>query len=610
MFGRLLKVDLTTGSISKESIPETYVKAFIGGSGLAVRLLWDILDPSLDPLDPANPLLWITGPLTGSAALATGRSVICARSPQTGLWGESNIGGYVGAELRFAGYDALWITGRSPQPMYLWIHNEDVQIRPASRLWGSADTYEAQQIIKSELNEQKARVACIGLAGENLVPMAAILSDHGRAAGRTGMGAVMGSKNLKAIAVCGTGSLPLADREKFHHLRVGANKALKEENMTAVFQETGTSGAAEYLQILGDMPQKYWTQAAFDGVGKISGSEMAQTILTGTTRCHACVIACGREVSIPDGAYATSGRVKGPEYETIASFGSQLLVDDLGVITALGNLCDRLGLDTISAGNTIALAYLLFDRGVLTEDDTAGMLLQWGDAAPCFDLLRGMAERDGLGAVMANGSRSFAAHFGAEELAVQVNNLEVPMHDPRAFSGQALAYVTSPRGACHNQSDHFNIELGGSMDDVGVPMTERLEDEGKAHYVARHQHWRSVCNNLPVCFFAVIPADTLTALLNAATGCNWDLKELLLAGERAWNLKRAYNCRLGWSRAAEKLPQLLLEPLEGGGQMGHVPDMDLLLREYYAASGWDSESGYPLPEKLEALNLGFANPTT
>lgn len=606
MFGRLLKVDLTTGSIQKESIPEAYVEAFIGGSGLAVRLLWDILEPSLAPLDPTNPLLWITGPLTGSAALATGRSVICARSPQTGLWGESNIGGYAGAELRFAGYDALWITGRSPQPVYLWINNDEVELRPANHLWGSADTYETQQIIKSELKEQKARVACIGLAGENLVPMAAILSDHGRAAGRTGMGAVMGSKNLKAIAVRGTGSLPLADQEGFHRLRVEANKALKDENMTAILHETGTSGAAEYLQMLGDMPQRYWTQAAFDGAEKISGAEMAQTILTGKTRCHACIIACGREVTIPDGAYATGGKGKGPEYETISSFGAQLLVDDLAVITALGNLCDRLGLDTISAGNTIALAYLLFERGILTEDDTAGMVLQWGDAVPCFDLLRGIVERDGLGALLAQGSRSFAAHFGVEELAVQVNNLEVPMHDPRAFTGQALAYVTSPRGACHNQSDHFNVELGGSMDDVGVPMTERLEDGGKAHYVARHQHWRTVCNNLPVCFFAVVPPDTLVALLNAATGRSWELEALLLAGERAWNLKRAYNCRLGWTRAAEKLPQLLLEPLEGSGQMGHVPDMDLLLKEYYAACGWDSGTGYPLPEKLEALGLEFA----
>ena len=608
-FGRLLRVDLSTGLIGQESIPEEYILGFIGASGLAVRLLWDVLDPALDPLAPENPMLWITGPLTGSAGPTTGRFTICARSPQTGLWGESNIGGFVGPELRFAGFDAVWISGRAPEPVYLWIHNGQAELRPAGGLWGQADTYETQRRIKDELNEPQARVACIGLAGENCLPIASILSDHGRLAARTGMGALMGSKNLKALAVRGSAgaqSLPLARPQEYRQMRVASNKALLEQNITAIMHETGTSGAADYLQVLGDMPQKYWTQAAFEGAERVGGAEMAQTILTGTSACQGCVISCGREVTIKNGPFASPSKVKGPEYETICSFGPQLLVDDLPTITALGNLCDRLGMDTISAGGVIALAYLLFERGLLSDTDTGGLALQWGDASPCFVLLEQMARREGFGALLDLGSRDFAARYGAPELAVQVNNLDVAMHDPRGLSGMALVYVTSPRGACHNQGDYFQVEIGGSIDELGIPMTDRASEAGKAAYVARHQHWRTVCNSLVVCFFAVVPPQTLMELLSAASGHDWELEELMQAGERAWNLKRAYNCRLGLTRATEKLPRLLLEPLPEGGQAGHVPDMELLLKEYYQASGWDPVTGWPLPEKLEALGLGFA----
>ena len=603
MDSKLLIVDLASGDIREQAVDPAYARDFIGGSGLAARMLWDSLDPQRDPLDPASPLLWMTGPLTGTGGPTNGRSSICARSPQTGLWGESNIGGFVGSELRYAGYDGLLITGRANAPAYLWIHNNQVELRDASHLWGKSDTMETQRVLKAVVGEPMARVACIGLAGENRVPYAAILSDHGRLAGRTGMGAVMGSKKLKAIAVRGTGRLGYARAADYKRLRVEANKALREENMTAVYRETGTAGGADYLEMLGDMPQKYWTQAAFEGVERISGGTMAQTILTGKAACQGCVIACGRVVTINEGPYATGGEAKGPEYETVASFGSQLLVDDLPAIVALGNRCDAVGIDTISAGNTIALAYLLFDRGLITTKDTGGVELHWGDAKPCFDLIEQIARREGLGALLAQGSQALAAHFNAEELAVHVNNLEVPMHDPRAMSGSALVYVTSPRGACHNQSDYFTIEMGGSIERLGIPMTDRLEDGGKAAYVARHQDWRTVCNSLVMCTFASANVDTVVDLLSAATGHDWTLEEMMLAGERAWNLKRAFNIRLGLTRATEKLPKLLLEPLPDGGQAGHVPDVDSMLKEYYAARGWDEATGRPTRSKLEELGL-------
>jgi aldehyde:ferredoxin oxidoreductase len=605
MVGRLLRVDLTTACMTTETIPAEWYGGFIGGSGLAARLLWDEMIPERDPLDPQSPLLWITGPLTGSAGPATGRFTICGRSPQTGLWGESNIGGFVGPELRFAGFDAVWISGRAPQPVYLWIHNGQAELRPAGHLWGRADPYETQQAIRDETGEAQAKVASIGMAGENQVAYALILSDHGRVAGRTGMGALMGSKNLKALAVRGTGRLTYADDPAFRSLRVASNKSLLAQNLTSVLHQTGTSGSAEYLQMLGDMPQKYWTAPSFEGAEKVSGSEIALTILSGTNGCQGCVICCGREVTIPSGDYATHGKVKGPEYETICSFGPQLLVDDLGVITALGNTCDRLGLDSISAGNTIALAYLLFERGLVTRADTGGVDLRWGDASPCFDLLQQTAAGQGFGALLAGGSLALARHYGVPELAAQVNNLEVPMHDPRAFSGQALAYLTSPRGACHNQSDVFLVEMGGTLEEIGIEMIDRFEISGKAALVARHQHWRTVCNNLVMCFFAVVPPSEVVELLNAASGTKYDLETLLLAGERCWNLKRAINIRLGLTRATEKLPRLLLEPLAGGGQDGYVPDMETLLKDYYTASGWDLLSGAPTRQKLEQLGLEF-----
>jgi aldehyde:ferredoxin oxidoreductase len=601
----MLKIDLSNGQITREQIPADWVHEFIGGSGLAARLLWHHLDASLDPLDPASPLLFITGPLTGAGGPTPARFSLCARSPQTGLWGESNMGGFVGPELRNAGVDVLWITGQAADPVYLWIHNAQVELRPAGHLWGQADTYETQRIIRAETGEAQARVACIGLAGENGLPCAGVLADHGRLAARTGMGAVMGAKRLKAVAVRGNGKVPLADEATFKRLRLQANKNLLEQNMTAIFKATGTSGALDYLQMVGDMPQKYWTAGSFEGASQISGGEMASTILTGTTACQGCVIACGREVHIPEGPYATPPKSKGPEYETIAVFGSQLLVSDLAQVTALGERCDRLGLDTISAGGTIGLAYLLFERGLLNAADTGGLELRWGDGAPAFDLLDQMARRQGFGELLAQGSRALAAHFGDPDLAVQVNGLDVAMHDPRAFSGQALAYLTSPRGACHNQSDFFNVEMGGTLDDIGIGLPERWQDAGKAALVARHQYWRTACNSLTVCFFAVVPPAELAELLSAALGEPWTPEELITAGQRAWNLKRAINCRLGLTPAAEKLPKLLLQALPEGGQEGYIPHVETLLDEYYAVSGWERASGRPLPDTLRQLGLDF-----
>lgn len=605
-FGRILHVDLSSGRLWQEQVDPARAAAFVGGSGLAARLLWDQLTVELDPFSPQSPLLFITGPLTGSAGPANGRFSVCGRSPATGLWGESNCGGFWGAELRFAGFDGIFVTGVAATPVYLWAHDGKAELRSAAHLWGVADTYEAQSIIKEEIGEPLARVACIGAAGERRIPFAAILCDHGRLAGRTGMGAVMGSKNLKAIAVRGKQPLPIAQPDRFAELRAAANRALLDENETRALRASGSAAAAEIFQYYGEMPIRYFTAGEFAGQEAVSGNVVAETILSGVTSCHACVIACGRLVTIEDGPYARP-KGKGPEWETMMGFGSVIGSADMNAAAHIGQLCDRYGLDAISASNTIGLAYLCFQTGLLSEADLGGLRLEWGDPAPAEALVHKIVARTGIGAVMSCGAKALGRHCGAEELAAQVNNLEMPYHDPRAMTGMSIVYATSPRGACHMQSDFFLVEMGSSKPEIGIPiLSPPVPDEGKAKLVAIHQDYRALSNSLTICMFARVPLMSQLALYNAAMGLDWDLQEFMAAGSRIWNLKRAINHRCGLTRANDRLPRLLLTPVPDGPNAGRVPDFALLMREYYAARGWDAQSGRPTPETLTALKLDFA----
>jgi aldehyde:ferredoxin oxidoreductase len=601
--GNLLVVNLTSGKIEDEPLNENYAHQFIGGSGLAVRYLYDMLDPDLDPLDPANPLFFITGPLTGTRAPSCGRFVVCARSPLTGLWGEANAGGFFGPEMRFAGYDGIIIKGQAPQPVYLHIKDGEATLRDAQHLWGKG-TYETQEAIREEVGDAKTRVACIGPAGENLVKYAAIMNDEGRAAGRTGMGTVMGSKNLKAVAVRGSGQVPLAEGERFKVTVRETLSILKEDTLTEALRVTGTAGTLDYLMYLGSLPNRYFTEGEFPEAEALSGSIMAETILTGPSTCHGCPVACGRKVEITEGKYKLT-ETGGPEYETIAALGTMLLIHDLPAVSYLGHLCDAYGLDTISTGSTIAFAHYLFEQGVIGPAETGGLALRWGDPDTVADLIGMIARREGFGDALAEGSRRLGQRYGAEELAVQVNGLELGMHDPRAFPAMALVYVTSPLGGSHNQSDMYWVESGRSLEDLGIPMTDRFQAEGKAQIVARHQDWRSFCNALIVCYFSNAPVQSYVDLLAAATGWEVTPDDMLHIGERIWNLKRAYNNRLGLTRADAKLPKLLLQPLAEGGTQGHVPDLELMLKEYYQARDWDWETGKPNREKLEELGLGW-----
>jgi aldehyde:ferredoxin oxidoreductase len=541
----------------------------------------------------------MNGPLSGTAGPTVGRFVICGKGPATGIWAESNIGGFWGPELRFAGYDGLWITGQAKVPVYLWIDEGRIEIRKAAHLWGK-DTYETQSLIKEEVGRKGARVAVIGQAGERGVLYAGIFCDHGRTAGRTGLGAVMGAKRLKAVAVYGKkGTLPLARHGVYSLARSASNRTLKQDNQSKVMHELGTAGAANYSEYLGAAPSKYFHQGSFEQIDNVSGAKMSESILSGTSACHACVIACGRVVKLDDGA-----RRKGPEYETIMSFGPNLLVDDLTAITRLGELCDRYGMDTISTGNTIGLAFHLFEQGVILPKDTGGLELRWGDVFVIEKLIHLTARREGFGEVLAQGSRFLGRYFGMEEEAVQVNGLEVAYHDPRGVSGMALSYATSPRGACHNQSDYFLVDWGNTNEEAGIEFFSRHAGAEKAANVVKHQDWRTVFNSLVMCIFANVPPGTLVELINAACGLHWDVDEMMRCGERGWNLKRAINNRLGLTRVNDKLPKAFLAPYQEGGSAGYVVPFDEMLRAYYAARGWDPGTGRPKREKLKSLGLG------
>jgi aldehyde:ferredoxin oxidoreductase len=592
----ILKVDLSTQATSEYKIPPEWERDFLGGASLAARLLYPYLLPDLEALSPESPLLFLNGPLSGTAGPATGRFVVCGKSPATRLWAESNCGGFWGPELRFAGYDGLWITGRAETPVYLWLRDGRLEIHSASTVWGK-DTYEAQSAIKVQVGVPSARVMTIGPAGELGVLFAGIFCDHGRTAGRTGLGAVMGSKNLKAIAVKGSGKIPLAKPEVYAPLRSAANHSLKTDNVAQVTHTIGTAGVVDFADYIGSMPKKYYHQATFASVDKVSGSTMAETILTGVSACQACVIACGRVVDLGD-----KQRRKGPEYETVVGFGPNLLNDDLSEIVRLNEICDRYGMDTISASNTIGLAYHLFEKGILTEAEV-GFPLHWGDTAAAARLLHLIGRREGIGAWLGEGSRRFAAHFGAEEEAVQVNGLEVAYHDPRGVSGMALVYATSPRGACHNKSDYFFVDWGQADSSLGLEFFDKQAGAEKAGNVARHQDFRTVCDALVMCLFSNIAPEMLVGLVNSACGLDWSVDDLLRAGDRAWNLKRAINNRLGLTQANDRLPKALLEPYADGPVAGFVPDLPAMLEGYYRARAWDPRTGRPTREKLVSLGL-------
>jgi aldehyde:ferredoxin oxidoreductase len=599
--GKILRVDLSTGDIQSEPLNEAYARAFVGGSGLAARYIYDMVDGDTDPLGPDNPLFFMTGPLVGTSMPSAGRCSVCALSPLTSIWGEANTGGFFGPELRFAGYDGIIITGQAEKPVYLSVVQGRAELHDAAGIWGS-DSYEAQERVRADLGEPKARVACIGPAGENLVKMAAVMNDHGRAAGRTGMGAVMGSKKLKALAVRGEAKVSLADPDGFKAVVREIIRDLGEDMAVMSLQLAGTACYVDMALMYGDMPIRYYQQGEWSEASDLSGVLMDDQYGVKNTACYRCPIACGRETRAP--SYGVE-RVDGPEYETLGALGTLLMVNDLEAVVYAGHLCNVYGMDTISTGATLALACEMFERGILTAADTGGVELRFGDAEAVHRLIGIMARREGFGDVLAEGSAALAERFGVPDLAVTVNRLEVPLHDPRAFVGMAVSYALSPRGACHMQGDMYSVDTGqGPALELGIEPGDRFDSsEEKGRIAARQQAWRSLYNAMTLCQFQNPGVERILAVMNAATGWELETDDLLTIGKRIVTLQRLLNLRRGLARADDRLPNQLLRPLKDGGTEGCIPDLDVLLAGAYAEYGWDLDTGRPTPETLMYLGL-------
>jgi aldehyde:ferredoxin oxidoreductase len=594
--GKILRVDLGRGKLSDEELNEEYARNYVGGSGLAARYLYDMLDASTDPLGPKNPLFFLTGPLVGTSMSSAGRYSACARSPLTGIWGEANSGGFFGPELRYAGYDGVLFTGKSEKPVWLSVIDGKAELHPAADLWGS-DIYQTQTRLREALGDARTRVACIGLAGENLVKLAGIANDHGRFAARTGLGAVMGSKNLKAVAARGTGKVPLHAPDDY---KTATNRILamyKEDFSAQSVRAYGTAGYVNLSHMLGDFPIRYFQLGEHPPADNLSGVDLAEKFLIRNRACHKCIIACGRETQSPT---YNDPKVDGPEYETVGAFGSLLMIFDLEAVIHAGHLCNIYGMDIISLGVTIGLACELFERGLLTPVQTGGLEIRYGDADMVFRLIELTARREGFGAVLAEGNAALAEYAGVPELSATVNRLEVPMHDPRAYVGMAVTYALSPRGACHMEGDIFDLDLGRTgLEEIGMEASDRHESSiEKGRIAARLQAWRNLYNSLVLCQFENPGVQPLLAVINAATGWGLEAADLTKLGKNIVNIKRLLNFKLGLTKANDRLPELLLKPLEKGGTAGNVPDMPTLLAGAYAEFGWDPETGRPIEQAL------------
>jgi aldehyde:ferredoxin oxidoreductase len=590
---KILDIDLTTGSIKTYPLDMEKMRLFLGGRGLGARLLWDLVGPGVDPLSPENVLIFTNGPLTATGYQTSNRFSVSTKSPLTGTVLDANSGGFWGMQFRKTGHAALIVRGKAEHPVWIEILQDQVTIHDAKELWGMRVLAVTEKLGQKK---NKRNVLTIGPAGETLCRIAAIMNDGERALARGGPGAVMGSKNLKAVAVRGTGKVPLYAPEEFKAITNQVLALYKEDFPAQSLRAYGTAGYMNLSHMLGDLPIRYFQLGEYPPSDDLSGVDLADKYLKRNTACHKCVIACGRETQSPT---YNDPKVDGPEYETVGALGSLLMIFDLEAVIHAGHLCNLYGMDIISMGVTIGLACELFERGLLTSADTGGLEIRYGDPEMVFRLIELTTRRQGFGAVLAEGNAALADRAGVPELSATVNRLELPMHEPRAYLGMAVTYALSPRGACHMEGDMFSLDLGQSnVEEVGLVPGERHDNTaGKGRSAARMQAWRNLYNSLPLCQFENPGVQPLLAAINAATG--WDLAadDLMALGKRIVNIKRLLNFKLGMTKANDRLPELLLKPLKEGGAAGIVPDMPALLAGAYAEFGWDAETGRP-PEEL------------
>ena len=592
--GKLLRIDLGTGSIKTEKLDEGKARKYIGGRGLGTAMLMKEIDPAIDALSPANKLLIVTGPLTGTATPTGGRYMAICKSPLTGTVASSNSGGYFGAELKFAGWDALVFEGKSASPKYLLIEDDKVELRDAADLWGKLVSETTDMLEKR--HGEKCRVVTIGPAGERLSPIAAIMNDRWRAAGRSGVGAVMGSKNLKAIVVKGSGKVGVADEEKLKEVFSRCMKKIKENGVTGSgLPNYGTAVLVNIINENGVFPTNNFKTGVFPDADDISGETLAAKYLKKKDPCFRCPIACGRYCEVDD--------IKGggPEYETIWAFGSDCGIKDLGEVIKANFWCNEYGLDTISAGSTLAAAMELYERGLIKKAEFGdGPELRFGNAASIVEWTKRMGAGLGLGAKLALGSFRLGEAYGATDVSMTVKKQELPAYDPRGIQGHGLQYATSNRGGCHVRGYMISPEI------LGLPeKLDRFALEGKANWVKIFQDFTAAIDSVGLCLFTsfAMGAEDYADLYNAVCGTSLTGADFVTAGERIWNLERVFNQRAGIGPDQDTLPaRLLKDPLPEGPSAGWTHKLDQLLPEYYRLRGW-SANGIPTRERLGSLGV-------
>ncbi len=618
---KILRVDLTQCTWEIESISEDFYRTYPGGKALAGYILLTEMPANVDPLSPENILVIANGLLTGAPVSTATRFTISARSPLTDAYGESEAGGFWGPELKMAGFEAIVVKGKSPEPVYLWIQDGEVEIRPARHLWGQ-NAAEAQEAIRTELDDNKIRVLQIGPGGENLVRYAAVTNDLRHFNGRNGMGAVMGSKNLKAVAVRGRTRYKEFARDPQALLSLGRTlaKRVKENPQAWGLQNTGTPGLVEALNTGGILPTRNFLKGAFEDVDEIKWEVYESELLTARRSCYACAIRCKREVQV-DGEPSVYG---GPEYESVGSLGPNCGVGDLHAIAKANELCNAYTLDTISTGMAISFAMECFEHGLLTLEDTDGIELRFGNTEAMLTMVEWIARRKGLGELLAEGVKRAAEKIGgdAHYFAIHVKGQELPMHEARGKYNVGMGYAISEIGADHLVVAHDSMLVNAeslpfkNAKPLGITEAQparSLNDE-KMHQFYQLEKVTSLEKVIGYCFFGPAPRsyilmDEVVDSVNAATDWDITLDELLELGERATNMARVFNLREGFTRADDTLPDRIFSPLENGALEGEfIPrkKFEAALTELYRIKGWDPDTGVPSRERLESLSLGWA----
>jgi aldehyde:ferredoxin oxidoreductase len=616
--GRILHVDLSTGKLEVEQPDEAFYRLYFGGGPLGLYYLLRNMPVGADPLGPENILVFALSVLTGAPISGQSRVTTIAKSPLSGAIGDSQSGGFFPAEMKFSGFDAIVFKGRSEEPVYLWLHDGEAELRPAQHLWGRV-TGEVEASIREELGDPKIQVAQCGPAGENMVRFAAIINMSNRANGRTGMGAVMGSKNLKAVAVRGKMRPSLADRKGLIDLaRWGADH----------FEDSGVYGIGVYGTAngtipnnnRGGLPTRNWESGYFENADALDGTTMSKTILKERDTCYACTVRCKRVVEVTEGSYKVDPHYGGPEYETVATLGSYCEIGDLEAVSRASQLCNMYGMDTISCGATIAWAMDCFERGILTKEDTDGLDLSFGNVDAMVTMTEKIAKREGLGDLLAEGSARAATEIGkgSEDLVVTVKKQELPAHMPQVKRGMGLMYAMTPFGADHTSAEHCPTYQSYAENFAKIGLTDPQPplalNKEKIRYLYVTQQSRSCMDVFNICKFVFGPSWQLYSLAQLSqavkfiTGWEVSVEELLQAGERRVNMLRAFNAREGMTREDDFLPKKLGQPLVGGesdGSFVTVEEIEGAKDMYYEMAGWDVETGNPTRVKLEQLGIGW-----